>query len=291
MWPTPSDQLFVCDLDGTLLRPDATLSPHAQRSLSAMLEAGLQFTIASARSTSSIQTKLRGIDLRLPVIELNGAFVSDPVTGRHLDAAPLEAAGAVAAVHALAALGVPAILTTWDGTTDNVSYPDGLTEAAGWFISEKEAQRDSRLRRSDDLLVVASSEAVAMVTAFVAHEAAGAAVARLRAAIGGRTVLTSAAHGYCAGWTELTVQGQVANKGDGIRRLQRIRRLSGQPVTAIGDHLNDLPMFDVATTSIAPANSVPEVLARADLVVASNEVDGVIEHLLTSVAPTLPGWK
>lgn len=34
------DQLYVCDLDGTLLRSDASLSAHAQRSLLAMLEAG-----------------------------------------------------------------------------------------------------------------------------------------------------------------------------------------------------------------------------------------------------------
>jgi hypothetical protein len=36
----PFDQLYVCDLDGTLLRSDATLSARAERSLSSMLDAG-----------------------------------------------------------------------------------------------------------------------------------------------------------------------------------------------------------------------------------------------------------
>jgi hydroxymethylpyrimidine pyrophosphatase-like HAD family hydrolase len=66
--------------------------------------------------------------------------------------------------------------------------------------------------------------------------------------------------------------------------------LTGQQVTAIGDHPNDLPVFDVATTAVAPANALADVLlARADIVMAANDVDGVVDHLLTQVAPSLPG--
>lgn len=49
-----------------------------------MLEAGLAFTVASARTWSEIAPVLEGLPLRLPVIAVNGAFLSDFATGRPL---------------------------------------------------------------------------------------------------------------------------------------------------------------------------------------------------------------
>lgn len=43
--------LYVCDLDGTLLGPDATLSEFSREGLNRLLEAGIQLTIASSRRT------------------------------------------------------------------------------------------------------------------------------------------------------------------------------------------------------------------------------------------------
>jgi hypothetical protein len=76
--------LYVCDLDGTLLRSDATLSGFARDSINRLLDAGVHLTLASARGTAGMRTLLDGVRLRLPVIELNGAFVSDMRSGRHV---------------------------------------------------------------------------------------------------------------------------------------------------------------------------------------------------------------
>jgi 5-amino-6-(5-phospho-D-ribitylamino)uracil phosphatase len=73
----PSSTLYVRDLDGTLLRSDATLSGFARDGINRLLGAGVQLTLASARGTAGMRALLDGIRLRLPVIELNGAFVSD----------------------------------------------------------------------------------------------------------------------------------------------------------------------------------------------------------------------
>ena len=70
-----TDTVYISDLDGTLLRNDATLSDYARDRLSQMIRSGLQFTVASARSVVSIRQMLHGLELPLPVIEFNGAFV------------------------------------------------------------------------------------------------------------------------------------------------------------------------------------------------------------------------
>ena len=81
---TSRESLYISDLDGTLLRSDATLSPYSRTGLQRLLQEGIAFTVASARSAVSMRPILDGITLTLPIIEFNGAFLSDLATGRHL---------------------------------------------------------------------------------------------------------------------------------------------------------------------------------------------------------------
>ena len=75
--------LYVSDLDGTLLRSDTSLSQYSKDTLNFLLDQGLLFTVASARSIATMRRLLAGLRLRLPVVEFNGAFVSDLASGRH----------------------------------------------------------------------------------------------------------------------------------------------------------------------------------------------------------------
>ena len=61
--------VYVSDLDGTLLRSDATLSVFSRDTLTRLLSEGLLFTVASARSVASIRPILAGLKLPLPIIE------------------------------------------------------------------------------------------------------------------------------------------------------------------------------------------------------------------------------
>ena len=78
-----SSALYISDLDGTLLRPDGTLSPASRDGLNRLIADGLHFTVATARSVASIRHLLAGLDLHLPVVNLNGELLSDVSSGRH----------------------------------------------------------------------------------------------------------------------------------------------------------------------------------------------------------------
>jgi hydroxymethylpyrimidine pyrophosphatase-like HAD family hydrolase len=75
------DTAYICDLDGTLLRSDGVLSDFAKDGLNELLSAGTRITVASSRATPAMRALLMGVNLRLPVIEFNGAFVSDLESG------------------------------------------------------------------------------------------------------------------------------------------------------------------------------------------------------------------
>lgn len=272
--------LYVCDLDGTLLRSDGTLSAFSREGLNRLLEAGVGLTVASARGTPGMRSLLSGVGIRLPVIELNGAFVSEIESGRHLVSNVLEGAAAAAAVEAILETGNDPVISTWDGRRDGVHFGSRTNESTRWYVEEKRRYRDPRLAPCADLLGKARDEGVAQITTFALDEEAAALAGRLRRITGDGAIVHGAANVYWPGWTEITVQHRDAVKGAAIPALLAACGSAGADVVACGDHLNDLSMFAVAAHSVAPANAHPQVLESAAEVVASNDEDGIVRYLL-----------
>ncbi|GAB1816697.1 HAD-IIB family hydrolase [Mycobacterium sp. MUNTM1] len=274
--------LYVSDLDGTLLRSDATLSAAARDGLNLMLDAGLAFTVATSRSVPAIRALLTGVRLSLPVIELNGAFISDLNTGHHVQDRMLGVDVADAAVRALQEASLEPILTTWDGIDDHLYYNDGADPNPGnaWYIAEKRAYDDPRLRHHDDLTEVVAIEQIATITAFQTHSRAAALADKLRCLLKDLALVTSTPNDYIPDYCEVQVTHPEAQKGSAVTRLRDILGLADATLTVFGDHLNDLTMFEAADHTIAPANSHPAILARAERVIVANDDDGVVRFLL-----------
>jgi Cof subfamily protein (haloacid dehalogenase superfamily) len=275
---TTESPVFVCDLDGTLLRSDATLSDFARNGLCRLLGAGVRLTVASGRGTPAMRALLAGVPLELPVIELNGAFVSELESGRHLLSNTLSPAEACAGVQAILETGVDPILTSWDGRRDRVHFGDRANESNSWYVEEKRAYGDLRLASCDDLLAVAGREQVAQITTFAPDAEAAGLTDRLREVVGQGAIVHSQSNTYSPGWTEILVQHGAAEKGAAIPALLDACGVTG--IVACGDQLNDLGMFAVAARSIAPANAHPSVLDAATEIVDSNDNDGIVRYLL-----------
>jgi Cof subfamily protein (haloacid dehalogenase superfamily) len=278
-WLTAPGHLLVCDLDGTLLRSDTSLSDAARDGLNRLVAAGVALTVASARSAAAIRPMLPGVDLALPVIEHNGAYISDLRTRQHLVTNALDAATAGKAVELL---GDP-IVTSWDGERDRVHFGVDLNPGAGWFIAEKRRYRDPRLTETANLRAVADREQVVMLCSYVPDEAAPAVAARVQEAVGESARVWAALNSYSPGWSEVVVQSPLATKGAAILELRQRLDLHGE-ITVCGDHVNDLPMFAVADRRVAPANARPEVRAAASVVTGTNDDDGVVTYLTDQLA-------
>jgi 5-amino-6-(5-phospho-D-ribitylamino)uracil phosphatase len=272
--------IYVCDLDGTLLRSDAMLSAFARDGLNRLVDSGVLLTVASARGTAGMRALLEGVRLRLPVIELNGAFVSELASGRHVCRNVLSPADACAALETILATGVDPVVTTWDGSGDRVHFGTRANETIAWYVEEKKRYRDPRLAPCPDLLAVAGMEEVAQITTFAREGEASALAERLGAATGEGATVRAADNFYWPGWSEITVQHHAAEKGAALPALLEACDVADAEVVACGDHLNDLGLFAVAARGIAPANAHPSVLEVATEVVGSNDEDGIVRHLL-----------
>jgi hydroxymethylpyrimidine pyrophosphatase-like HAD family hydrolase len=83
--------LLVSDLDGTRLRPDATLGPATLEVVNHFIDSGGLFTYATARSFTSASRVTHGLQLALPMVTYGGAVIVDPRAGIALTPAFLPA--------------------------------------------------------------------------------------------------------------------------------------------------------------------------------------------------------
>ena len=275
---TESREVVVCDLDGTLLGPDARLSGFARDGLSALLAGGIPLTVATSRRIHSIRRLFDGIPLALPVIEVNGAFITELSGGRRLVANLLDRDAAALTVEAMIEAGADPVVTAWDGSRDQVHFRSVLNAGSAWFVEGKRRYADATdLIEADE---IALGDGVAAVTGFVPDAAAADFASRLTRELGPMACIYAAANFYCPGWTEVQVQDAVAEKGAAIPALLELASIPGSPVLACGDHLNDVGLLEAADLAVAPANAHPPDPRARRRVVASNREDGVVRFLL-----------
>ena len=72
--------LYVSDLDGTLLRSNETTSDFTNKTINELVDRGMLFSYATARSYVTSKKVTKGLDAKIPLIVYNGAFVIDNIT-------------------------------------------------------------------------------------------------------------------------------------------------------------------------------------------------------------------
>lgn len=71
------DVLFVSGIDDTLVGKNEKMSVYTKRELNYLLNDGANFTIATMRTPASLLKVLEGVELRLPIIAMDGAVLYD----------------------------------------------------------------------------------------------------------------------------------------------------------------------------------------------------------------------
>ena len=270
--------LYVSDLDGTLIRDDLTLSAEARRDLCALLDEGTLITVASARSVTSIRAILGDIPFTLPIVEFNGAFISEYRTGKHEVVNPIPAPLAREVFSALVDGGCEPYVSSFDGTRDLVFYREIANEGMAAYFAERVAFKDERLRRVDDLAAVLDGGTICL-TVVERGERLAPVHASLAAAFGDRLVLTSYDYRYFPGWKFFTAHDRKATKDQAIAALRKSRGLEQAELVVFGDDVNDIGMLRAADRPIAMANAKPEVIAVAGEVIGSNNEDSVVRRI------------
>lgn len=270
--------LYISDLDGTLLQPDGTLSDFSRQTLNGLIDDGLQFTVASARSAASMKPLLDGLGLRLPVIEFNGGMITDLHTGEHYTVNAIQPDITHAILQQTRQMGCEPLVSTVDGTKEHLYYQHSVNGGMEWYVQNRIRAQDGRLRHSDDLAQTLTEQVLCFT--IIGHKAELGELARtFRENFADALELQFYENQYSPGWYWLTVHDYRADKAIAIDTLIEMNGLQSQEIVAFGDQENDMGMLKIADRGIAVANAVPELKALATQIIGFNQDDSVVKFI------------
>ena len=257
-------KLVALDLDGTLLRSDKRLSKRAVEAIRETRRRGVRVVIASARPPRSVREIYEHLELDDVQVNYNGALIYDQLRRRNLYHRPLEA-NLVKRIVKVArradrklVVSVE-ILDKWYTDHFDESLP---TETSLKFFPDFVGPLESFVHiPATKLLLLAPPKRLEKVTKTI-H-------AKFGPMIG---MAVSDKH-------LLQIVHPRVDKGRAISKIARKYGVARQQVMAIGDAPNDRQMLKWAGLGVAVENAWPTVREAADVIVPSNDDDGVVVAL------------
>ncbi len=263
--------LFLSDLDGTLLTPDQRISAQTSEIIAPLLQQGMRFSYATARSVHTAQKVTAGLDLLVPVIVYNGAFIVDPRTKAILSSCHFRREEARRIWQCLMDAGVQPIVYCLESGRERFLYrPDRVSPETRAFLDSRRGDpRDTPVQTDEDLL-----RGETFYFTCIGDPAQLAPIYETFRSVCQCMFQRDIYSG--AQWLE--IMPAQATKAHAARRLADM--LGCERIVAFGDSLNDLPLFEMADERYAVANAALALKARATAVIGSNEEDGVARFLL-----------
>lgn len=275
---TQRPNLYITDLDGTLLDARGLLSRRSHSGLLTLLEKGVPFTVASARSHFSI-TKLFGdMPFALPIIEFNGAFLTDYKTGEHLEVNALQPELAFEIFDEIRAAGQRPFVSSFNGEEDCLHFDELSNEGMIWYEKRRRAAADPRLRHTSDLRATMAEQVVSLTVMDQDEKAIVALRDVLARRYGSRIMLYCYENEYSKGTHWLTIHDERASKHIAMKSL-RDRFVPGASIVALGDNVNDIEMLKAADRAVAVENAVAPLLEIAHQIIAHHTQDSVIRFI------------
>ncbi|MEO0896525.1 MAG: HAD hydrolase family protein [Bacteroidota bacterium] len=270
--------IFITDLDGTLLRNDSSLSAFSKHGIEAMIEEGTLFTIATARSVTSSKGVLGDLNLSLPIICSNGAYISDLKSSEHryINSHPKPADEAV--LELVLEKGFHPFLGTFDGKQDHLYLGEVANEGIAWYKADREKAKDRRLTTGVDVRI-GLQEHVISLNVIDRKGPLEELAAQIEELFPHTFCLYVYENWYDESWFWLSIYHKNATKGAAITTLLDDLSLPEAYVTVFGDNLNDLSMFKMAHKGVAMGNARQEVIEVASEIIATNEEDSVVKYI------------
>jgi len=265
-------RLLAVDLDGTLVDAAVNRAHVADReAIHRLAEAGIPTTIVTGRLYSGTRDIARDIGAAGAVACVDGCHLVDASTGSDLHHGGL--AGELAArVREALARHRP---TTFVFAADRIVYDDDGARHLGyvgtWSREQERAERVTDHASWDDERGVTATVSVgerAVIESVVEQLE--------REAPGKLQVIkfpVRSSNAYREAWA-LMVRAAGYSKGTALHYLAKHYGVGVEEIVAVGDWLNDIPMFEVAGLSFAMGQAPPEVKAKATHELASDASSG-----------------
>lgn len=265
-----SKTLYISDLDGTLLDPDVKLSDRTINILNELIDKGVLFTVATARSIASVKYILKDLNLTLPIILMNGVGVYDPIKKDYIKVETLSKEDVRLLISIIKENHLKGFMYTLSKGKLATYYEDLSNKALKDFYEERINKYNKSFIQVDSFSSLID-EPVIYFTLMDYKEN----LTQLNNIINKLPNINSVFYkdNYTEDMWYLEIFSKEASKYHGVQFLRK--HLSVDKVIGFGDNKNDISLFEACDKCYAVENAIEELKLIADGVIGKNTEDGV----------------
>lgn len=263
--------LYISDLDGTLLDSNGRVSDFTLKTVNDLIGKGMSFTLATARSIASATGLIERFDLKLPAVMMNGVFLTDVPTRRQVGVCKMPAVTAKKVIEVFRKNGRPPFVYTFKTYID-AEFTALKNDYERQFVAKRQ-KLYHRFERVGDYTVEGDTVYINGIDERETMEAIAAELEKIDGIRFSRYLDTYSGDKYF-----VEVFNETAGKWNSIKRLKEMYGFDR--VVAFGDNGNDVEMLKNADVAVVVGNAQPVALEVADVIVDTNDNDGVAKYLL-----------
>jgi Cof subfamily protein (haloacid dehalogenase superfamily) len=273
-------KLYITDLDHTFLHSTQTVTDFSRKIWNEKSNHAL-LSIATARSFSKTSEFLKGLDLKAPLILMDGAMVVSPEK-KLIDIKTLNKEIGDAIIEESVQFGIyPYVISLNDHNTldETFSIPPILNNYQEFLIREnyatdKRLNHKKRIEGANDTLKLVYMGEEKVLRPLAEH---------LSKTFGDSIEIKLAPENYMKCYF-LTILHPLSDKAHALTKVLEYLNKDSIETTVFGDGLNDIGMFKLAGTAVAVSNALDEVKNEADIILTkSNDEDAVANYLKETI--------
>ena len=264
-------ELFVTDLDGTLLNSNKEVSIKSTEILNKLIDNGVNFTVATARTPATVVDLLQDVNLKLPAVLMNGVLLYDIKEEKYINIKEIGKDTVDKVFDVLNKFDKNAMVY---GIRNNHLWVYHKEFEYSWeydFYKERTDRKQKTFLKVENYQECINESKVINFIVFDKYEKIKGIYEELKKI--DEISVEYYEDIYEKGCYFLEAYSAEASKANGIKLLSDY--IEHDKLICFGDNLNDIPMFELADECYATANAVERVKEISTDVIGSCDEDGV----------------
>lgn len=270
--------LYISDLDGTLLQPNITLSEKTVTIINELIDQGMLFSVATARSIASVRHILKDVKISVPIILMNGVCVYDLNKNEYVNVETFPRKSIDLLMEVIESNHLKGFAYTIKDGVMSTYYEDLNSKALYDFYKERVDLYQKRFTQVDKFSSLSKEPIIYF--SLMDHKERLEPIYHILEDIPDLNC-TFYKDNYSPDFWYLEIFNKTASKYHAVEFLRT--NMGFDHIVCFGDNRNDLPLFEACDHRIAVGNAVTELQEKADLIIGNNYEDGVATWLQQNV--------
>lgn len=266
--------LYISDLDGTLLNENKSLSHYSITTINRLIENGMYFSIATARTNVTASRMLSNVNINVPAVLMNGVIIYDLKRNNYVKIQYLDNPSIKIIISALQKYNISGFMYGIENNKMSTYYDQLSSHAMKSFYDERVRAFNKEFIKIDNLNICSNKG----IIYFAIMDSEKKLLPLYNILKTDSSIKMEFYHDiYDNELCYLEIFSRHATKYNAVSYLRDAFHFD--IIKGFGDNLNDLPLFKACNEAFAVENAVPEVKKAATSIIPSNKDDGVAKYL------------